>query len=199
MLSLQLTIVGDPTLIKQDDWLYIPNPEDDSDFSDWDVSSDEYAQRYGHIPMDRGEVVVRVVINSPVDMDLDHEDGDQGLAFPQPKYSQSLFSGQYKILTITNRFAGGKFEQVLNLVRIMGDEIPTAFELARNGNGRNPVELGTNIDKELAQTNPNQPASEEGDNTPLPILDMSAEDRAAAVANAQNQPWSVEVNGNARE
>jgi hypothetical protein len=149
--------------------------------------------------MDRGEVAVRVVINSPVDMDLDHEDGNQGLAFPQPKYSQSLFSGQYKILTITNRFASGKFEQVLNLVRIMGDEIPSAFELARNGNGRNPVELGTNIDKELAQTNPNQPASEEGDNTPLPILDMSAEDRAAAVANAQNQPWSVQVNGNARE
>jgi hypothetical protein len=199
MLSLQLTIVGDPTLIKQDDWLYIPDPEGDSDFSDWDVSIDEYAQRYGHIPMDRGEVAVRVVINSPVDMDLDHEDGNQGLAFPQPKYSQSLFSGQYKILTITNRFASGKFEQVLNLVRIMGDEIPSAFELARNGNGRNPVELGTNIDKELAQTNPNQPASEEGDNTPLPILDMSAEDRAAAVANAQNQPWSVQVNGNARE
>jgi hypothetical protein len=114
--------------------------------------------------MDRGEVAVRVIINSPVDMDLDYEDGNQGLAYPQPKYSQSLFSGQYKILTITNRFANGKFEQVLNLVRIMGDEIPTAFELARNGDGRNPVELGSRIDKELSQTNPNQPAGDTNNN-----------------------------------
>jgi hypothetical protein len=160
MLSLQLTIVGDPTLIKQDDWLYVPDPSGDSDFSNWNISTDEYARLYGHIPMDRGEVVVRVIVNSPVDMDLDHEDGDQGLAYPQPKYTQSLFSGQYKILTITNKFASGKFEQVLNLVRIMGDEIPSAFELARNGDGRNPVELGTRIDKELSQTNPNQPAGD---------------------------------------
>ena len=159
MLSLQLTIVGDPTLIKQDDWLYIPDPEADSDFVDWDVSSAAFAQKYGHIPMDRGEVVVRVIVNSPVDTDLDAGD-NEGLAFPQPKYSQSLFSGQYKILTIANKFASGKFEQVLNLVRIMGDEIPTAFELARNGDGRNPVEIGTKIDKELAQTNPSQPAGD---------------------------------------
>jgi hypothetical protein len=149
--------------------------------------------------MDRGQIVVRLIINSPVDMDLDHEDGDQGLAYPQPKYTQSLFSGQYIILGITNKFANGVFSQTLNLSRIMGDEFQTAFELARNGDGRNPVELGTRIDKELAQTNPSQPAGDEGDNTPLPLLDMSAEDRAAAVANAQNQPWSVQVNGNARE
>jgi hypothetical protein len=164
MLKLDLTIIGDPTLIKQDDWLYVPNPEEDSDFSDWDISYAEYTQRHGHIPMDRGEVAVRVVINSPIDMDLDHEGGDQGLAFPQPKYSQSLFSGQYRILTIINKFSNGKFEQVLNLARIHNDEIPTAFALARNGDGRNPVELGTRIDKELAQTNPTQPAGDTNNN-----------------------------------
>ena len=164
MLKLDLTIVGDPTLIKQDDWLYVPNPEQDSDFSDWDISYAEYTQRHGHVPMDRGEVAVRVVISNPIDMDLDYEGGDQGLAFPQPKYSQSLFSGQYRILTITNKFANGKFEQVLNLARIHNDEIPTAYELARNGDGRNPVEIGTRIDKELAQTNPNQPAGDTNNN-----------------------------------
>jgi hypothetical protein len=63
-------------------------------------------------------------------------------------------------VSITNKFASGKFEQVLNLARIMNDEIPTAFELARNGDGRNPVEIGTRIDKELSQTNPSQPASD---------------------------------------
>jgi hypothetical protein len=195
MLKLDLTIVGDPTLIKQDDWLYVPDPRDDLDFSDWDVSMAEYAQKYGHIPMDRGQVAVRVIINSPIDMDLDYEDGNQGLAYPDLKYSQSLFSGQYFIVSITNKFANGKFEQVLNLARIHNDEIPSAFERARNGDGRNPVELGSRIDKELAQTNPSQPAGDEGDTTPLPLLDMSAEDRAAAVANAQNQPLTVQVYG----
>jgi hypothetical protein len=195
MLKLDLTIVGDPTLIKQDDWLYVPDPRDELDFSDWDVPLDEYAQRYGHIPMDRGQVAVRVIINSPIDMDLDYEGGNQGLAYPDLKYSQSLFSGQYIIISITNRFASGKFEQVLNLARIHNDEIPTAFERARNGDGRNPVEMGSRIDKELAQTNPSQPAGDEDDNTPLPLLDMSAEDRAAAVENAQNQPFVVNVNG----
>jgi hypothetical protein len=165
MLKLDLTIVGDPTLIKQDDWLYVPDPRDNTDFSQWDISSADYTKKYGHIPMDRGQVAVRVIINSPVDMDLDYEDGNQGLAYPQPKYSQSLFSGQYIIVSITNKFANGKFEQVLNLARIHNDEIPTAFELARNGDGRNPVELGSRLDKELSQTNPNQPAGDTGDDS----------------------------------
>jgi len=198
MLSLQLTIVGDPTLIKQDDWLYVPDPRDNTDFSQWDISSADYTQKYGHIPMDRGQVAVRVIINSPVDMDLDYEDGNQGLAYPQPKYSQSLFSGQYIIVSITNKFASGKFEQVLNLARIHNDEIPTAFELARNGDGRNPVELGSRIDKELSQTNPSQPAGDGGNNTPLPP-GMTAEERDAAVANAYAQPLTVQVNANSTD
>jgi hypothetical protein len=194
MLKLDLTIVGDPTLLKQDDWLYVPDPRDDTDFSQWDIGSDTYCQRYGHIPMDRGQVAVRVIINSPIDMDLDYEDGNQGLAYPDLKYSQSLFSGQYIIVSITNKFANGKFEQVLNLARIMGDEIPTAFERARNGDGRNPVGVGSRIDKELTQTNPSQPAGDGGNNTPLPP-GMTAEERDAAVANAYAQPLTVQVNG----
>ncbi len=164
MLALQLTIVGDPTLIKQDDWLYIPDPEEASAFNDWDISSYDYAVAHGHIPFDRGEVVVHVNINSPIDMDIDIE--NQGLAYPQPKFSQSLFSGQYKILSINNKFANGKFEQVLDLVRIMGDEYNTAFGQAANNNNRRnqptgPVELGIGNDIELVQTNPSKAVGDE--------------------------------------
>jgi hypothetical protein len=188
MLQLDLGIVGDPTLLKQDDWLYVPDPEVESDYTDWSISNSEYCQRNGHIPMDRGQIVVRIIINSPIDMDLDHEDGNQGLAYPQPKYTQSLFSGQYGIASIYNKFANGVFSQTLNLYRIMNDEYQTAFELARNGDSRNPVELGSRIDKELSQTNPGQPAGDEGNNTPL-SLNMTEEERAAL------EPWSVQVNG----
>ena len=209
MLSLQLTIVGDPTLIKQDDWLYVPDPDEASDFNDWDISSYDYALKYGHIPMDRGEVAVHVNINSPVDMDIDQEGGNQGLAFPQPKYSQSLFSGQYTIIKIDNKFANGKFEQVLSLARIMGDEVVSAFNQSSNDGSRRdrdtgPVEIGYNNDIELSQTNPNKPIGDQYDpdnvsNEPLPI-DTSIPPGTTLIINPESSaPWTVEVNADPRQ
>jgi hypothetical protein len=200
MLALQLTIVGDPTLIKQDDWLYIPDPESASDFNNWSISASAYARRNGHYPMDRGEVIVKVNINSPVDMDIDLE--NQGLAYPQPQYSPSLFSGQYKILTVNNRFANGKFEQVLSLVRIMNDEAPNFYNQATNtGNRRTdgPVEVGYNNDQDLVPTNPNLPLGDNYDpdnvsNEPIPILDTNIPiDRESLL------PWAIQVNGDSRQ
>lgn len=205
MLALQLTIVGDPTLIKQDDWLYIPDPESASDFNDWSTSASTYAQNYGHIPMDRGEVIVRVNINSPVDMDIDLE--NQGLAYPQPGYSPSLFSGQYKILTVNNKFANGKFEQVLSLVRIMNDEAPTAYHQATNTGNREegPVELGYNNDQDLVPTNPNNPIGDDydpdnvGNNEAFPI-DTSIPPGTTLILNpSSDAPWTTEVNGDPRQ
>lgn len=207
MLSLQLTIVGDPTLIKQDDWLYTSDPDSSAEFNNWSISNSKYAQNNGHIPMDRGEVLVRVTINSPVDMDVDIE--NQGLAFPQPRYSQSLFSGQYKILTINNKFANGKFEQVLSLVRIMNDEAPTAYrQAADTGNRRedetDPVDTGIKNDQDLVPTNPNLPAGDQYDpdnvsNEPLPI-DTSIPPGTTVILNpSSDAPWTIEVNGDPRQ
>jgi hypothetical protein len=203
MLSLTMTIVGDPTLIKQDDWLYIPDPTVAAEFNDWSISSFDYAQAHGHSPMDRGQVVVHVNINSPVDMDLDQPDGNQGLAFPQPRYSQSLFSGQYIIVQINNRFANGKFEQVLNLVRIMNDEAPNAYNQATNTGARresspDPVQIGIENDTELVLTNPSRPLGDYDpdnvSNEPLPIADTNIPiDRESLL------PWTVNVNADPRQ
>ena len=199
MLALQLTIVGDPTLIKQDDWLYIPDPESASDFNNWSISASTYARSNGHYPMDRGEVIVRVNINSPVDMDIDLE--NQGLAYPQPQYSPSLFSGQYKILTVNNKFANGKFEQVLSLVRVMNDEAPTAYSQAANTGSRRtdgPVELGYNNDQDLVPTNPTNPLGDYDpdnvSNEPLPI-DTSIPAGTTLILNPSGNPWEIQVNG----
>jgi len=207
MLTLQMTIVGDPTLIKQDDWLYIPDPEEASDHNDWSISSYDYAVAHGHIPFDRGEVVVHVNINTPVDMDIDIE--NQGLAYPQPKYSQSLFSGQYIIVSLTNRFSNGKFEQVLNLARIKNDEAPAVYNQSANAGNRReessgPVGIGINNDTELVLTNPNKPIGDSYDpdnvsNEPLPI-DTSIPPGTTLILNSDsNAPWTVEVNGNPRQ
>jgi hypothetical protein len=130
MVDVQMTIVGDPSLIKQDDWLYVPSPNQSTTYCD-DQSAAEYADRYGHMRMDRGELIATLNINSPIDLDIDID--NQGLVYPQPQYSQSLFSGQYQIIRIENRFAGGKFEQILHMARIMNSDFVTAFQKLQQG------------------------------------------------------------------
>jgi len=139
MVEVQMTIVGDTSLIKQDDWLYVPSPNRSTTYCD-DQTAAEYADRYGHIRMDRGEVIATVTINSPVDLDIDIE--NQGLVYPQPQYTPSLFSGQYQIIRIENRFAAGKFEQVLHMARILNSDFVTAFARLQSG-GRAGGQGGT--------------------------------------------------------
>jgi len=124
MVSVDMTIIGDPTLIKQDDWLYVPSPTTATTYNSWDSTSQaEFAQQYGHLRMDAGEVIVSVIVNSPLDLDIDLT--NEGLVYPQMGLNsqyQSLFSGQYMINTIENSFEQGKFTQVLHMVRyINGD------------------------------------------------------------------------------
>jgi hypothetical protein len=128
MLLIDMNIIGDPTLIKQDDWLYSPNPSKvDSKYNQWDTMSQfEYASKYGTIRTDTGEVVVTVTINTPFDVDTEYK--NQGLMTPiTPAFNQSLFSGQYTILLIENKFSAGKFEQTLQLARIINSDIAKLF------------------------------------------------------------------------
>ncbi len=151
MVDVQMTIVGDPSLIKQDDWLYIPSPNRSTNYCD-DSTAADYADKYGHLRMDRGEVIATLTINSPVDIDIDIE--NQGLVYPQPQYSQSLFSGQYIIVRIENRFSGGKFEQVLHMARILNSDFVTAFQkLQQGGRGSGSAGSGQANDTTVIPTN----------------------------------------------
>ena len=117
MVTVDLRIVGDPTMIKQDDWLYIPSPSVKSNYNDASMSAATFANKFGHLRMDTGALIVSLTINTPLDIDTDFT--NKGQMFPEPSSYKSLFSGQYKVLTIKNSFANGKFEQVLKLVRLM--------------------------------------------------------------------------------
>ena len=105
MIVCELGIVGDPTLIKQDDWLYIPDPKKAVVYTA-PTSQATFASTHGHVRMDTAEVVVELNVNTPLDMDMDIEGGygNQGLYFPGPGVYRSLFSGTYKIITIKNNF-----------------------------------------------------------------------------------------------
>jgi hypothetical protein len=63
--------------------------------------------------MDQGELYVQVTVKSPSDIDE-----ATGLMKFDSKYSTSLFSGMYRILTVESTFSGGKFEQTLDVVRL---------------------------------------------------------------------------------
>ena len=121
MVTLDLTILGDPTLVKQDDWLYSPSPATGSLYNDLSVNQAAFAKKYGHLRMDAGQLIARVTVNTPLDIDTDWT--NTGLVFPNPGVYPSLFSGQYKILTIKNTFENGKFIQVLRMVRVMNNDL----------------------------------------------------------------------------
>jgi len=104
MINIQLKIIGDPQLIKQDDLFYAQNIRPPT--SQFTPNNSLY--------YDGGELYVNVIFQSPIDYDE-----STGLAIPNlGNYTYNLFNGIYKIITVDNIFRQGKFEQTLNLIRL---------------------------------------------------------------------------------
>lgn len=110
MLNLKLKIIGDPQLIKQDD--VYTNPAN----SDYASRVAQQVMNNGSLVMDKGELFAQVTFKTPVDID-----NQTGLVRTNSKYSESVFSGIYKFLTVDNEFRGGKFEQTCDLIRMPDD------------------------------------------------------------------------------
>tara|TARA_R110000796_G_scaffold46462_9_gene112224 strand:- start:16881 stop:19808 length:2928 start_codon:yes stop_codon:yes gene_type:complete len=96
LIVLDMKIVGDPDFIKQDDI-----------FSGANTSA---VALNNSLPMDTGDVYIRVVFKTPTDFDE-----DTGLP---TKSTTSKFSGLYRVVSVTNSFSSGTFTQKLNAVRI---------------------------------------------------------------------------------
>ena len=133
MLNLKLKIVGDPELIKQDDVYTNPLQGGYAD-----QMSNSIIPQGGSIPMDNGEVVAQVNFRTIVDMDE-----TTGLPRQNSLSDKSVFSGKYRMLTVANTFQGGKFEQVIDMVRL--PEAPpeksrtdTATNTNKDPNAREP-------------------------------------------------------------
>jgi len=132
MVKMNLTIVGDPTLIRQDDWLYVPSPNETSAYNNWDKTGQyEFVDTHQHFRMDVGELPILVNIRSILDVNE-----DTGLSFPDPSTSGSsaLFSGQYTLQKVVNKFSKGVFTQDLVLTRIPNQSYVVAYATGRDGN-----------------------------------------------------------------
>ena len=96
LVALSLKIVGDPDFIKQDDIFSGANTD--------------AASLNNSIPMDTGDVYIRVTFKTPTDID-----DETGLV---KKSTTSKFSGLYRVTSVENNFASGMFTQKLSAVRI---------------------------------------------------------------------------------
>ena len=125
MLALTIEIIGDPTLLKEDDSTYTPSPTKSTNYNNWDTMSQfDFAAKYGHLRMDVFDTIIGIQVNSPIDMDTEY--GNTGLAFPPMSRNGTLasyFSGQYYLYTITSTFSKGTFVQSLKMGRVPNQEI----------------------------------------------------------------------------
>ena len=104
MINVKMRIIGDPTFIKQDDIFYNQGV----------AYATSMITPNNSIIMDENELYVYLTFMSPTDYDE-----TTGLANPNTsKFQYNEFSGVYKIITIENEFNRGKFEQVLDMVRL---------------------------------------------------------------------------------
>jgi hypothetical protein len=105
MMSIKLKIIGDPAWIKQDDL-----------FNTTDRQRLLTQEATNSIPTDAAEVYVRLNFKVPTDID------DVKGTYKFDKMNYSVFSGIYRVLTVTNRFERGQFTQDLDLVRILNQK-----------------------------------------------------------------------------
>ena len=167
MLNLKLKIVGDPELIKQDD-IYT-NPAQGGYA---EQMANDIMPQNGSIPMDDGEVVAQVNFRTIVDMDE-----TTGLPRQGVMADSSVFSGKYRMLTVSNVFQNGKFEQTVDMVRVpepppkKTEKTPPTKEETNSdtdqGHGSRSVESGTAGDDLSSFYDYGEPAAEEN---PAPVF-----------------------------
>lgn len=117
MIQGTLKIIGDPHFIKQDDIFYPPyNVVNTSTGSVATApkTSDSRLIADGSLQMDQGEVYVQITFKIPSDIDE-----TTGLMNYSSEFqTNSMFSGMYKVLTVSSTFNSGKFEQTLTVIRL---------------------------------------------------------------------------------
>ena len=116
MLHVKLKIIGDPSLIKQDDLFWTPKLN--SQVIENKENADDRLTPDGSIKMDGGEVYVNLTFRTPVDVDETTglmQFTNENILGPM---QTSLFSGLYRILKVKNQFRSGQFTQELELIRL---------------------------------------------------------------------------------
>lgn len=116
MLSIDMSILGDPAYIQEEDFIY-------SSGSSLLSSSDPRLTKSGSLYVNKGDVLIHINFRMPQDINTDRGDPDEGtFSFNKPiRLGSSMFSGIYQVIQVRSTFSKGTFIQQLNLVRMTND------------------------------------------------------------------------------
>lgn len=173
MINIKMRIIGDPHFIKQDDIFYNQNA----------LTTVGQLTPNGSLYTDSGELYVYLLFRFPVDYNE-----ETGLAIPaNSQFNRSEYSGVYKIIKVDSEFSKGKFEQVLELVRLpIPDEL-----LGQNNNAQQRLDSLNLL--ALGQANPFQAVRFAGPNILKAALNQVdvANSAAAAMQSGSNQLQTI--------
>jgi hypothetical protein len=188
MLQVRLKIIGDPAYIKQDDIFYPPTAfEKITEVGD---GEDQRLTPNGSIRTDYSEVYVQLTFRHPRDI---NENTSTMLFNNQSK--TSLFSGLYKLLTVTSNFSQGAFTQTLVMIRLPNQ---TAFDYTtaktatvERVNDENATDLSPNIE-EADSTASSTPTDDSIEGSKAPSVPAEEEDPQPDI----NQKDLSDINAN---
>jgi hypothetical protein len=122
MLNIKMRIVGDPAFIKQDDMLYQPTSKD---YKPMAYASSSTAPpinvNTGQIIFDSEEVYVQLIVKGVIDIDDTIGITNKSITLSNGQTTNGSFSGVYRVQTVTSEFTKGKFEQIVDLIRVPDD------------------------------------------------------------------------------
>ena len=117
MINLELTILGDPYYLADSGM---------GNYSAKGVENFSCINADGSVNYQQTQVVVQVNFRTPIDINLDTGFYNFGDTKPVAQ-----FSGLYNIIEVSSTFSRGSFKQVLKMIRILGQDNPTAPEAAQ--------------------------------------------------------------------
>jgi len=122
MLNIKIRIVGDPAFIKQDDILYQPTSKDYGPaVSAGSGDSPSINTSTGQIIFDTEEVYIQLIVKGAIDIDDVTGITNKSITLSNGQTTNGSFSGVYRVSTVSSEFSKGKFEQVLDLIRVPDD------------------------------------------------------------------------------
>ena len=151
MLHVHLKIIGDPSLIKQDDIFW--TPKSNEDLKENIENADPRLTPDGSLKMDGGEVYVNLIFRTPVDINEDSgmmQFKDKNILGPT---QTSLFSGLYRVMRVENEFRNGQFTQMLNLIRLPQQDKPKSGERGNAVPGQRAILDNYNLGPDFGTSN----------------------------------------------
>lgn len=144
MLNIKMKIAGDPSFIKQDDIYYNPLQDNYGNFATHTTGKNGIqipVNPAGQIIFDDGQVFVQLIVKGSVDIDDATGIVNKKVTLSNGQTADGSFSGVYRVMTVESIFDRGKFEQLIDLIRMPDDLADTQPSSTKTTDGTNTASV----------------------------------------------------------